>query len=49
MTEEWQVFSVSAGVIPADVDPATITFHIAYAAADFWIDDVRIYNRAVRP
>jgi carbohydrate binding protein with CBM4/9 domain len=44
MTEEWQEFSVSTGVIPDNVDPAAITFHIAYAAADFWIDDVRFYE-----
>jgi hypothetical protein len=41
MTEEWTEFSVETGVIPADVDPASITFHIAFAAGDFWIDDVK--------
>ena len=41
MTDSWQEFSVSTGVIPEDVDPATITFHIAYAAGEFWVDDVR--------
>jgi len=41
MTEEWTEFSVTTPVFDADVSPATITFHIAYAAADFWIDGVR--------
>ena len=41
MTEEWTEFSVTTPVFDADVSPATITFHIAYAAGDFWVDDVR--------
>jgi len=41
MTEEWTEFSVETGVIPADVDPASITFHIGFAPGDFWIDDVK--------
>jgi len=41
MTEEWTEFSVTTPVFDADVSPATITFHIGYAAADFWIDGVR--------
>ena len=41
MTEEWSEFSVMTGVIPKDVDPASITFHIAFAAGDFWVDDVK--------
>jgi hypothetical protein len=44
MTEEWQEFSVSTGVLTEDVDPASITFHIAFEAADFWIDGVRFYE-----
>jgi len=44
MTEEWTEFSVETGVIPEDVDPASITFHIAFAAGDFWIDDVKFYE-----
>ncbi len=41
MTEEWTEFSVTTPVIDADVSPATITFHIGYAAAEFWVDGVR--------
>ena len=28
----------------ADVDPAAITFHIGYAAAEFWMDCIRFYE-----
>ncbi|MFH1882892.1 MAG: LamG-like jellyroll fold domain-containing protein [Planctomycetota bacterium] len=41
MTEEWTEFSVTTPVFDADVSPATITFHIGYAAGDFWVDGVR--------
>jgi len=41
ITEEWAEYSVDTGVIPADVDPASITFHIAFAPGDFLVDDVK--------
>jgi hypothetical protein len=41
MTDTWAEYTVNTGVIPANVDPATITFHIAYAPGEFWVDDVR--------
>ena len=41
MTEEWTEFSITTPVFTEDVSPATITFHIAYAAGDFWVDGVR--------
>lgn len=44
MTEEWQEFSTTTPVFAADVDPATITFHIAYDISHFWIDGVRFYE-----
>ncbi len=44
MTDEWAEFSVTTPVLEVDVDPAAITFHIAFAAGDFWIDDVRFYE-----
>ncbi|MHC4520380.1 MAG: hypothetical protein ACYTAS_17475, partial [Planctomycetota bacterium] len=44
MTGEWQEFSVSTGVLDANVDPASITFHIAYAPGEFWVDGVRFYE-----
>jgi len=44
MTDEWTEFSVTTPVLSATVSPAAITFHIAFAAADFWIDNVRFYE-----
>ena len=44
MTEEWAEYSTTTPVFIEDVDPATITFHIQYAAGDFWIDGVRFYE-----
>lgn len=41
MTEEWAEYSVETGVFDTDVRPATITFHIAYAPGDFFVDDVK--------
>jgi hypothetical protein len=38
ITEEWAEYSVTTPVIEADVDPASITFHIAFTAGDFWVD-----------
>ena len=44
MTEEWAEYSVTTPVMTEHVDPASITFHIGYAVADFWIDDVKFYE-----
>jgi hypothetical protein len=44
ITEEWAEYTVSTGVIADVVDPASITFHIAYAPGEFWIDGVRFYE-----
>ncbi len=44
MTEEWTEISITTPVFTEDVSPAKITFHIAYAAGDFWIDGVRFYE-----
>jgi hypothetical protein len=44
MTEEWQEFYVTSPVFADDVNPASITFHIAYDAGDFWIDGIRWYE-----
>ncbi len=41
-TDKWQEFSTTTGVIPADVTPASPTFHLAFAAGDFWIDNVKL-------
>jgi len=44
MTDKWQEFSTTTPVFAADVTPGTITFHIAFAAGDFWVDNVRWYE-----
>ncbi|MBA7670333.1 hypothetical protein ES703_78478 [subsurface metagenome] len=44
MTDTWAEYSVTTDVFTEDVSPASITFHIAFAAADFWVDDVRFYE-----
>ncbi len=44
MTDQWAEYSVTTPVFDADVSPGCITFHIAYAPGDFWIDDVRFYE-----
>jgi hypothetical protein len=41
MTDTWAEYTVNTGVIPENVDPAAITFHIAYTAGEFYVDDVR--------
>jgi hypothetical protein len=35
ITEEWAEYTVNTGVIPDIVDPASLTFHIAYAPGEF--------------
>ena len=44
MTEEWAEYSITTPVFTEEVSPATITFHIGFAAGDFWIDGVRFHK-----
>ena len=44
MTDEWEEYSTTTNVIPADVSPAEIVIHIGFAAAEIWIDGVRWYE-----
>ena len=44
MTGTWEEYSISTGVLADNVDPGSITFHIAYAVATFDIDGVRFYE-----
>jgi hypothetical protein len=41
-TEKWQEFSVTTPVFTADVTPASPTFHLGFAAAEFWMDDIKL-------
>jgi hypothetical protein len=49
ITDQWTEYSVTTPVIAADVDPATITFHIGFAAGEIWVDNVRFYEGDYQP
>ena len=44
ITDQWVEYSITTPVISANVDPATITFHIGFATAEIWVDNVRFYE-----
>ena len=44
ITDQWVEYSITTPVISADVDPATITLHTGFAAAELWMDNVRFYE-----
>jgi hypothetical protein len=44
ITDEWAEYTTNTDVIPDTVDPASITFHIAYAPGDFFVDDATFYE-----
>jgi hypothetical protein len=44
ITEEWAEYSVTTPVFAENVTPAGVTFHIGFAAGEFWIDGVRFYE-----
>ena len=44
MTDEWAEYSVTTPVFAEDTSPGSITFHIAFAAGEFWVDGVRFYE-----
>jgi hypothetical protein len=44
MTDEWAEYYVTTPVFPVDTSPGTITFHIGFAVAEFWMDDIRFYE-----
>jgi len=41
-TDKWQEFSVTTPVFTADVTPASPTFHLGFATADFWMDGIKL-------
>jgi hypothetical protein len=43
-TEEWQEFYVTTDVFAEDVAPASPSFHLAFQAGDFWMDNIRFYE-----
>ncbi|OHB64229.1 MAG: hypothetical protein A2Y76_15920, partial [Planctomycetes bacterium RBG_13_60_9] len=44
MTDKWVEYHTTTPVLAADVTPAHITIHVAYAAQEFWIDDAKWYE-----
>jgi len=44
MTDEWAEYFITTPPMPEEVNPATITFHIAYTKGEFWMDGVRFYE-----
>lgn len=44
MTEKWKEYHISTTPMPRNIDPASITFHVAYDAGEFWMDDVKFYE-----
>jgi len=44
MTEEWAEYSTTTPVFAEDVTPPNIAFHVGFAAAEFWVDDVKWYE-----
>jgi hypothetical protein len=44
ITDEWAEYSVTTPVFTENVTPAGFTFHIGFAAGEFWIDGVRFYE-----
>ena len=49
ISDQWVEYSVTTPVIPDDVDPATITFHIGFAPGEIWLDNVRFYKGDYTP
>jgi hypothetical protein len=44
MTDTWAEYHVTTPVFTENVDPASITFHTAFAPGEFWVDDVKWYE-----
>jgi len=44
MTDKWAEYTTTTPVFAADVTPPNIAFHAGFAAAEFWVDDVKWYE-----
>jgi len=49
ISDEWAEYSVTTPVFGQDTSPGTITFHVGFAAAEFWVDDVKFYEGGYVP
>ncbi len=43
-TEKWAEYHVTTPVMTDNVTPASLTFHIGFAAQEFWVDDCKFYE-----
>jgi len=43
-TEKWQEFYTTTDVFTENITPASPSFHLAFAAGDFWMDDIKMYE-----
>jgi hypothetical protein len=43
-TEKWAEYHVTTPVFADNVTPASLTFHIGFAAQEFWVDDCKFYE-----
>ena len=44
VTDTWQEFHTTTPVFASDTTPCSPTFHIGFAAGDFWMDGIRLYE-----
>jgi len=44
LTESWEQYHITTPPMPNTVDPATVTFHIAFDTGEFYVDDVLFYE-----
>jgi hypothetical protein len=49
MTDQWVEYSVTTPVFEVDTSPGSATFHIGFAAGEFWMDDVKFYESEAPP
>jgi len=49
ITDQWTEYSVTTPVFDTDTSPGSITFHIGFATAEFWLDNVRLYEGDYAP
>jgi len=44
ITDEWAEYWTTTNAFTADMSPMSPTFHVGFAAGDFWIDGVRLFE-----
>jgi hypothetical protein len=49
ISDQWVEYSVTTPVFAVDTSPASATFHIGFAAGEFWVDNVRFYEGDYTP